>query len=162
MVAPMIRDSFEEADDLGESLTLIRPKSLEVVAHRKSESEISSEQRKHEALASQMSLFDPTTKPLKTCPMAFKANWSDNGGKHRSHECDDWETSAAYNRFERMYGSDEAIRILKQKYEDEYFNAGLLLGFSTHSRRNVENGMKNQWLLVGMIRVDAQLQGNLF
>lgn len=157
----MLRSSFAEADGLGESLTLLRPSRLELVARQKSDAEISDEQQKHAALAAQMSLFDSTAKPLKTCPMSFKVKWTDNEGKTRSHECDDWETSAAYNRFERMYGSVEAVKILKEKYEEHYFKAGLVLGFSTHSRRNVEFGTDNQWLLVGMIRLDLDSQGAL-
>ncbi|VAV89164.1 hypothetical protein MNBD_ALPHA04-1442, partial [hydrothermal vent metagenome] len=47
---------------------------------------------------------------------------------------------------------------LREKYEDQYFKAGLALGFSTHSRRNVENNTDNQWLLVGLIRLDDTQQ----
>jgi hypothetical protein len=71
------------------------------------------------------------------------------------------ETYAAYNRFESKYGPKQAVEILKKKYEDEYFRAGLVMGFSTHSRRNVEFGSKNQWLLVGLIRLDETQQGAL-
>ncbi len=158
---PKIRSSFAEADDLRESLTLLRPSSLEIVARKKSDSEIRDEQTKHAALAAQMSMFDSTAKPLKICSMAFKAKWTDSEGKSRSHECDDWETCAAYNRFERMYGPDNALEYLKKKYEDQYFKAGIVLAFSTHSRRNVEFGTENQWLLVGMIRLDFDQQGSL-
>lgn len=156
-----IRSSFAEADSFGESLTLLRPSRLELVAREKSAAEISDEQQKHAALADQMSFFDATAKPLKTCPMVFKVKWVDNDGKPHSHECDDWETSAAYNKFERLYGPDEALKNLKEKYEEQYFRAGLVLGFSTHKRRNVEFGTENQWLLVGMIRLDFNDQGAL-
>jgi hypothetical protein len=161
ILSPKIRSSFGEANSFGESLTLLRPSNLEIIAQKKSDSEIANEQQKHAALADQMSLFDSTAKPLKTCPMIFKAKWTDNDGKTRTHECDDWETSAAYNRFERMYGPVDALRNLKEKYEEQYFKAGLVLGFSTHSRRNVEHGTDNQWLLVGIIRVDFEQQGTL-
>ncbi len=60
-----------------------------------------------------------------------------------------------------MYGHEKAIRVLKQKYENEYFNAGIALAFSTHSRRNVTNNVENQWLLVGLIRIDDETQGDL-
>jgi hypothetical protein len=158
ILSPKIRSSFAEANSLGESLTLLRPTTLEIVSKKKSAAEIADEQHKHAALADQMSLFDSTAKPLKTCPMIFKAKWTDSEGKTRTHECDDWETSAAYNRFESMYGPTDALKFLKEKYEDQYFNAGLILGFSTHSRRNVEFGTDNQWLLVGIIRLDYNEQ----
>lgn len=90
--------------------------------------------------------------------MKFRANWKDQDGNRRSHECDDWETSAAFNRFERQYGARRAVEILKEKYEDQYFKAGLAMGFSTHKRRNQEFGSTNQWLLVGLIRVDHYTQ----
>jgi hypothetical protein len=158
---PLVRSSFAEADERRESLCLIRPRNLELRAIAKSESEIRDEAQKHKDLADQMSLFDATAEPLKPCAMSFFVDWVDQDGKSRSHECDDWETSAAYNRFEREYGSSHAIEILKRKYEEEYFKAGLVLGFSTHSRRNIEFGTQNQWLLVGLIRLNETSQSSL-
>ncbi len=99
---------------------------------------------------------------ITPCPVQFSAKWKDQDGKDREHECDDWETSSAFHRFERDYGRSEAINILRKKYEHDYFKAGLLLAFSTHSRRNVTHGTSNQWLLVGMIRVNGSSQGDLF
>ena len=158
---PLIRHSFHEANSLGESLTLLRPKELVLTAQHKSEKDLQEERTKHAELASQTSFFDEPAKPLKPCPVEFTVDWKDADGKYRKHICDDWETSTAYMRFERMYGHVEAVRVLKQKYEQEYFEAGLALAFSTHSRRNVTNGMKNQWLLVGLIRIDVEAQGDL-
>jgi hypothetical protein len=157
---PLIRTSFAEADAQRESLSLIRPLEIELKAIAKPDSEILAEAQKHKDLADQMSLFDQTARPLKPCAMRFVVNWKDQDGKRRSHECDDWETSAAYNRFEREYGATEAVNILKRKYEEEYFRAGLVLGFSTHSRRNVEFGAQNQWLLVGLVRLDETAQSS--
>jgi hypothetical protein len=158
---PLIRNSFADSDARRESLCLIRPLELELRAFEKPDSEIRSEELKHKALADQLSMFDQTARPMKPCPMSFVVHWRDQDGKQRSHECDDWETSAAFNRFERQYGRAKAIEILKKKYEEEYFKAGLVLGFSTHSRRNVEFGTSNQWLLVGLIRLDETAQGSL-
>ena len=158
---PLIRTSFHEADSRGESLVIIRPDKLEIVWTEKSTSEIAAERDKHAELANQMSLFDPTAKPLIICPIQFNARWRDAEGKDRNHECDDWETSAAYNRFERRYGHKKAIEFLKTKYEEEYFKAGLVMAFSTHSRRNITHGTNNQWLLVGLVRLDFDSQGDL-
>lgn len=160
-LSPLVRSSFREADERGESLTLLRPRELQIGYAVKSDSELNLEREKHAELANQMSLFDQTAKPLEPCPVQFTANWKDADGKVRTHECDDWETSTAYSRFEREYGPTEAVRIIKKKYEDEYFKAGLALAFSTHSRRNVTNDTTNQWLLVGMIRLDHNPQGDL-
>ncbi|MEO1198120.1 MAG: hypothetical protein AAFX39_02620 [Pseudomonadota bacterium] len=161
LLSPLIRHSFQEAEKRGESLTLIRPKEIEIVYSEKTDEEISSERAKHAELAAQMSLFDATAKPLEPCPIQFTASWRDYDGKKRRHECDDWETSTAFSRFEREYGRKKAIEIIRSKYEEEYFASGLALAFSTHSRRNVHFGKTNQWLLVGVIRIDASGQGDL-
>lgn len=140
---PLIRASFAEADSKRESLTLIRPQCLALEAIEKSPEELAQETLKHGELANQLSMFDSTAKPLKPCPMRFVAKWRDQDGKERNHECDDWETSAAFNRFEREYGRTEALNALRGKYEDQYMRAGLVLGFSTHKRRNAEFGTQN-------------------
>lgn len=160
-LAPLVRASFADADNRRESLTLIRPRSFTLEAHPKSFPELEQETAKHRELANQLSMFDATAKPLTPCPMRFTAKWRDQDGKDRTHECDDWETAAAFNRFERMYGRSEAVAVLRKKYEEEYFSAGLVLGFSTHKRRNAETGTQNQWLLVGMIRLDETSQSSL-
>lgn len=159
---PLVRNSFVEANEKQESLTLLRPKKVRLEYIEKTSSDLEEEARKHEELARQLSLFDTTARPLKLCPLQFILHWTDQDGKNRRHENDDWETSAAYNRFNRQYGHDEAIRILKSKYEEQYFKAGLALGFSTHSRRNVNYGTENQWLLVGLVRLDENAQDDLF
>lgn len=158
---PLVRSSFAEANEKNESLTLLRPLELEITHEEKSDSELDSERAKHAELAAQLSLFDNEAKPLEPCPVQFSAHWVDQKGKRRKHECDDWETSTAYMRFEREYGHNEALSIIKSKYEVEYFNAGLAMAFSTHSRRNKTFGMDNQWLLVGLIRLDETAQGDL-
>lgn len=158
---PMVRGSFSEADQRRESLCLLRPRSFALEAHAKSDDELARETVRHRELASQLSMFDSTAEPLTPCRMRFVARWRDQDGKDRTHECDDWETSAAFNRFERAYGRIAAIAALRTKYEDEYMRAGLALAFSTHKRRNAEFAAQNQWLLVGMIRLNEVLQPSL-
>jgi hypothetical protein len=150
---PLLRASFAEANSLRESLALIRPRQISLVSKAKSALDLATESQKHKQLADQLSLFDPTAKPLEPCPVSFSLQWVDQDGKSRSHECDDWETSTAYSRFHRTYGAEAAVQILQEKY-DSYLASGLALAFSTHSRRNVEYGTQNQWLLVGLIRID--------
>lgn len=162
-LSPLVRGSLREADAKGESLAIVRPREVRIAATPKSESEFASETVKHSLLAAQLSLLDgdAPAEPLKPCRMQFVINWTDQDGQRHRQECDDWETSAAFNRFERHYGEQRALEILKEKYEDQYFKAGLVLGFSTHSRRNVEFGTNNQWLLVGLLRLDETAQGSL-
>lgn len=163
-LSPLVRSSLAEADDRKDSLALVRPLEVRLEGIKKSSEELLSEAQKHKELASQLSLLDgdEEVQPLTPCAMQFVVHWKDQDGKRHRQECDDWETAAAFNRFERMYGEKRAVEILKEKYEDQYLKAGLVLGFSTHKRRNIEHSTRNQWLLVGMIRLDKTDQGYLF
>lgn len=163
-LAPLVKSSTAEADQARESLALIRPKKLLLKAHDKPAEDLAYETREHKKLADQGSLFDQDqdVEPFKPCRKRFVLDWIDQHSKAHSHVCDDWETVTAYERFERMYGEERALYELRQKYEQQYFEAGLVLGFSTHSRRNVEYGAANQWLLVGLIRLDESDQAQLF
>jgi hypothetical protein len=162
-LAPLVHPTLQIADEARDSLALVRPKEIELSANAKSQEELRDETLKHKELASQLSLLetDEEVEPLTPCRMAFRLKWTDQDGKKHNHECDDWETAAAFNRFENMRDEDWAITELKRKYEEQYFEAGLALGFSTHKRRNVEYGTTNQWLLVGLIRLDETNQGQL-
>lgn len=158
----IVRESFEDADTRGESLTLLKPQRLEWKWARKSDQELEHERLSHETLARQTSFLDEPAKPLAPCPFRFIVKWRDMSGRDRQHEADDWESAGAFRKFNRDYGESEALRILCRKYEEEYFSAGLVLAFSTHSRRNVTYNTKNQWLLVGIIRLDETHQRDLF
>ncbi len=162
-LAPLVLASLRQADERRDSLALIRPNSIKLSAIAKSDVELESESRKHAKLAAQLSLLeeDEVAEPLKPCRMQFHLSWTDQDGKSHRQECDDWETAAAFNKFEREYGERRALEILKEKYEDQYLKSGLVLGFSTHTRRNLENNTSNQWLLVGLIRLDKTEQGSL-
>lgn len=162
LLNPLVRKSFREADENGESLTLLRPRRIKLAWLEKSDTELEEERAKHRQLANQLSLFDTSAKPLEPCPFQLVLEWEDHEGKNRRHECDDWETSAAFGRFQREYGREEALDTIKRKYEDEYFESGLALAFSTHKRRNLTRSTQNQWLLVGMIRLDHDSQSDLF
>lgn len=163
-LAPLIKSSTAEADKARESLALVRPQQIRLSAHDKPKEDLEYETREHQKLADQGSLFeeDQKVKPFKPCRKRFVLNWVDKYSKSHNHICDDWETVTAFERFDRMYGEERALRELRRKYEQQYFEAGLVLGFSTHSRRNVEYGTSNQWLLVGLIRLDETRQDQLF
>ncbi len=162
-LAPLVRSSTEEADAARDSLALVRPKRITLHAHDKPLDDLEYETREHRKLADQGSLFevDREVKPFVPCRKRFTLDWIDLNSKLHTHVCDDWETVTAFERFDRMYGEERALVELRQKYEHQYFESGLVLGFSTHSRRNIEYGMKNQWLLVGLIRLDETNQTQL-
>lgn len=162
-LAPLVQRTLAEADAAKDSLALVRPKRISLKSFAKSKEELAEETLKHKELASQLSLLDSDEdiQPLTPCRMQFRLSWQDEAGGTHEHECDDWETATAFNRFDQKYGEAQAIHELRRKYEQQYFDAGLVLGFSTHKRRNVEYGTRNQWLLVGLIRLDKTLQGDL-
>lgn len=162
-LSPLVRNSLTDADANQESLTLIRPKLIDFSWKAKTDEELSKERIEHAKLANQYSLLDKIdTKPLNPCPYVFRLKWRDRNNKPHSHTCDDWETSTAFFRRRKSYGTDaKGLLSLKDTYEKEHMERGLVLAFSTHSRRNVTFDTPNQWLLVGMIRLDESPQGDL-
>ncbi|PHR59870.1 MAG: hypothetical protein COA47_08790 [Robiginitomaculum sp.] len=154
-INPLIRENLDEANKKGESLALIRPDEILFSWKQKTDQELSDETQKHAELANQLSLFDKNAKPLIPCPFLFTIKWHANNAVH-NHVCDDWETSTAFFRRKSVEGEAAALLSLKETYEEEYIKKGLCLAFSTHSRRN------QQWLLVGLIRLDANHQDDLF
>ena len=160
---PLIRVDFGDAEAREESLTLLRPKEITFDYRRLTESELQEATKKHADLARQFSFFDQPAKPLVPCPYEFKAHWVDASNTSHAHICDDWESVGAFFNFRKRFEDEaKALRTLKEKYEVEYFNRGLALAFSTHSKRNIHFGTKNQWLLVGLIRLDETSQADLF
>jgi hypothetical protein len=152
-----IRSSLLEASSLGDSLTLIRPKTVEFFWRAKTLSQLQSETIKHEALANQFSFFDKNAKPLTPCPYTFYFSWTDQNGRSHRHTCDDWETSSAFFvRRKSMQSADRALASLKNTFEVEYLSKGMVFGLGTHARR------KDQWLLVGILRVDIDATPDLF
>jgi hypothetical protein len=145
---PLIRASSREADLRGESLALVRPRRIDLAWRRKSTDEVADEARKHSDLVAQTSFLQNDAKPLTPCPYEFTLAWTDADGVDHTNFCDDWETSTAFFVRRAYHGELGALDSLKETYERDYVQRGLALAIGTHSRRN------NQWLLVGIIRVD--------
>lgn len=162
LLNPLVRSDFQEADAKGDSLTLVRPTSIRFIWKRKTADEIEDTRQKHAALSAQLSFLDNEADDLEPCPFSFRLRWVDEAGGRHDHEMDDWETMGAFARFQNMYGEEEALTVLKQKYEEERFDKGLVLAFSTHKRRNATRGMQNQWLLVGLLSIEDTGQSDLF
>lgn len=157
----LVRESLAEATQNKESLALIRPRNIEMKSFKKTDGAIAEEARHHKELSRQQSMFDPEIRDYIPCPYRFRLSWEENSNRIRHHTCDDWETSTAYFNFKRKYGEQQALKLISDIYQ-EYFEKGLALAFSTHSRRNQFYGTSDQWLLVGMIRLDRSSQAQLF
>lgn len=155
VLAPIIRRSPAHASQEGESLTLVRPRAVQFGWQRKPLNQLREETVKHQALASQLSLLDNKARPFTPCPFEFHCSWTDSEGAKHRHTCDDWETVAAFGRRSSDRGEAAALASLKQTYEVDYFGRGLVFALGTHSRRSA------QWLLVGLLRLDEDTQGQL-
>lgn len=153
----LTRQCQREAESLGESLTLVRPQNISLVWKKKSDAALERERHKHGELTKQLSVFQRQVQPLDPCPYTFQFAWTDESGVARRHTCDDWETSTAFLRRRSASGSEaEALHSLKSTYEDDYAKRGLRFALGTHKRR------QDQWLLVGVLRVNESPQIELF
>lgn len=159
----IMRRALDDATSKNESLALLRPKKIEFGWIEKSAARLSDERNKHAVLAKQLSLIDKVeAPPLVPCPYQFRVKWVDQEDVKHEHTCDDWETSTAFFRRRKTCHNDlAALSSLKDTYENQYMEAGMALAFSTHSRRNITYGGQNQWLLVGLIRIDESSQTDL-
>lgn len=151
----MTRESLAEAESKSETLTLLKPTDLTLSWAKKTADEINDERRKHADLVSQLSFLDAEAKPLEPCPYEFSFKWRGVDGVSHKHTCDDWETSTAFFRRRAKEGEEGALRSLKDTYENVYPAKGMRFALGTHSRRI------QQWLLVGILRVDEDPQREL-
>jgi hypothetical protein len=69
--------------------------------------------------------------------------------------CEDWETAATFYKWERLLGVKAALDRMDTVFNEEYPVAGMAFAMGTHSRH------PDQWLLVGVLRLDALHQAAL-
>jgi len=141
--------SFKKPEENEDSLTLIRPSKSEFYWKERTQDDLTRTAKKHAAVTDQMSLFYKDAEPLHQCPYSFHFRWTDEFGVEWNSTCDDWESSATFfNRRRLMKSEDLALESMSQTFNQTYPEKGMVLAFSTHSRRNW------QWLLVGILRSD--------
>ena len=156
IVEKSLRSSFSEAASLGETLCMIRPDEVKFIAKKKSTSEFEREQNEFEQHCSQKDLFYQDLPTPVPCPYDFRVSFRDGDGREFNRHCDDWETSATYYNLIKAYSEREVLETLKRRYSEEYPRKGMALAFGTHSL------WPNQWLLVGIIRVNPLTEPSLF
>lgn len=156
-LAPRIRQSTDEAASHRESLTLIRPTETEFSWQEKTPGEIEEERQAFQNAARQRSFFDQDDelKALEPCPYKFFFQYRSSDGKPHRNFCHDWETSAAYFNLASKYGPTGALNHLNSEYNSRYPKAGMAFAMGTHSQR------PEQWLLIGVLRLDDEPQGSL-
>jgi hypothetical protein len=148
---PLFRDSIAAAAQRGETLTLIRPKSLRFRPRAKSDADLEEERERRTKTMQQGSLFDKELEAIEPCPYDLLIAFEDGAGKHEM-VCGDWETAAAFFNLRRQYGEAHALEHLRSTYEEKYFSQGVALALGTVKKR------PSQWLLLGTIRLDETVQ----
>lgn len=150
----LFRGSITEAADRGESLTLIRPKTLKFRARLKSDADLGTEKIRRTKTLAQGSLFDRELEAIEPCPYDLTMRFEDDAGGHEM-ACGDWETAAAFFNLRRQYGDAGALEHLRSTYEETYFEQGVALALGTVKKR------PHQWLLLGIIRLNETVQPRL-
>jgi len=151
---PLLRASYVDAAQRGETLTLVRPKNLTFRWRRKSDAEVAGEKAAFAAASAQGSLLDEPLKAFEPCPYHLRMGFEDAAGKH-GMTCGDWETSATFFKWRKTYGEDDTLARLKDTYEKSYTEKGVALAMGTVAKR------PKQWLLLGIIRMDEVFQPRL-
>ena len=151
------RESTDEAASKQESLAIIRPEKVSFFWKPKTETEISEEREAYSEAAKQRSFLevDAELKALEPCPYKFFFKYQTADGRKHENFCHDWETSAAFHRLSKTYGAEGALDHLNKEYNERYPKAGMAFAMGTHSQR------PDQWLLIGVLRLDDQAQGEL-
>jgi len=147
--------STKIAESAGKSLAIIRPQQSEFFWKQRTQSDLAKERAAYKAAAKQLSFFDHQLASLNPCPYEFKFKyWTEDGIKHVA-TCDDWETTAMFNRFQKEYGTDRALAEMERVFNREYPTRGMAFAMGTHSR------FPDVWLLVGVIRLNKISQLSL-
>lgn len=151
---PLLRASYVDAARRDETLTLVRPRNLTFRWRRKSDAEVAGEKAAFAAASAQGSLLDEPLKAFEPCPYHLRMGFEDAAGKH-GMTCGDWETSATFFKWRKVYGEADALTRLKDSYEKSYTEKGVALAMGTVAKRPM------QWLLLGIIRMDEAFQPRL-
>ncbi|SMH50032.1 hypothetical protein [Maritimibacter sp. HL-12] len=141
-----------EATDKGNSLALIRPTDVELIARPRKSSEIKEIQEAYQAQAKQLSLFDEELAAYQPCPIEFKIRFKDGDGKERKKLCGDWETEAAFFKLRRSYEEREVIAHLHRMYSEEYPRRGITFALGNMQKR------PQTWQLLGIFPAKESTQ----
>lgn len=152
---PLVMPSMDAAAARGRSLTLIRPRKPKFRWRVKTTAQIEAEKQKYRAASSQLSLLDNELAALKPCPYTFKFEFDTEDGVGHEMTCEDWETAATFYRREKVHGAQGALASMSETFNHEYPEAGMVFAMGTHSRH------PDQWLLVGVLRLDTVRQAAL-
>ena len=96
--------------------------------------------------------LDAELAALEPCPYAFKFDYQTEDGVSHEMACEDWETAAMFNKWQRTEGTKTALDQMSVVFNEKYPAAGMAFAIGTHSRH------PDQWLLIGVLRLDPVIQ----
>jgi hypothetical protein len=143
---PLVRGSVADAAAEGASLTLVRPTESRFSWIRRKPSDIEAEREAYQSAARQQDLFDAELAAIEPCPFAFRLKFRDASGWH-DHQCEDWETEAAFWNIRRSHGEADSLRHLNQEYNDRRPANGLIVAMGNMAAR------PQTWLLLGILGI---------
>ncbi len=152
----LVSASFKEAEAVGKSLALIRPRNTRFYYKAKKPDELEEERRTYADAARQGSFFDEQLKALEPSPYEFRFKFEDAAGQH---DCanGDWEAHAMFYRERHRAGSEQAaLDWMTSKFNAEYPKKGMLFCVGNMAKR------PQTWQLLGVLRVDDTAQLALF
>ena len=146
--------SAKHAAELGQSLTLIRPRNTRFTFKQKSKSELDEEREAYKLAASQDGFFDQKLADLEPSPYEFRFTFDDDSGKH-SYQDGDWETHAMFYNQRKRSNETEALKWMDQTFNDVYPKRGMVFAIGNMAKR------PQTWQLLGVVRLDEFKQTEL-
>lgn len=136
----------------GRSLALIRPKYPRFKIVKKDEDVFTKQQEQfsawHEHQAnSLLGRLARNLVPYTPAPYEFRYAYSTDDG-NREGVCQDWEVEATFLKWRKLYGEQKTLRMLSDRFGDEYPEKGFVLAMGTHK------AYASTWLINGIIRLN--------
>jgi hypothetical protein len=138
--------SLDTEMQAGRSLALIRPQNVEFLVRKLSQQELHKSARRRAELIGQVDMFAPSLIAKEPPPYAFQYRF-DHSGQRRTHTCIDWETERTFLKWRDVYGEEETLKKMKEKWGRDLPTKGLVFAMGTHRVK-----MFRMWLLSGIIQ----------
>ena len=155
LLSPLIVGSGKEAENLGQSLALIRPRNSLFIAKQKTPAQIEEAREAFRRAARQLSIFDNELAEIEPSPYDFRFKFDDEGGTH-DYQNGDWETHAMFWHQCRRTNADEAVKWMEHVFNEDYPKKVMAFAIGNQAKR------PQTWQLLGVIRLDMARQGELF
>lgn len=148
--------STRKEHEAGRSLALVSGRDYRFFHRPRDPADLDEDRAKYARWSASPDLFgERRLPPREPAPYAFFYSYRDDDGPHECR-CHDWEMEATFFRRRQAFGEQGALASMVETFGEEYPRKGMLLAMGTHSRR------PEQWMIVGVIRLDPITQGSLF